>query len=115
MSQIGSSIEPFGGQKRKISGKGGGHQQEQHDLVETLMRGDIYNEGYYGAMSTFTAILGREACYSGKIVQADKLLKSGRDLAPGIDNFTIDSIPPAVPGSDGRYPVPVPGKYSPFA
>ena len=115
VSQIGSSIEPFGGQKRKISGKGGGHQQEQHDLVETLMRGDIYNEGYYGAMSTFTAILGREACYSGKIVQADKLLKSGRDLAPGIDNFTIDSIPPAVPGSDGRYPVPVPGKYSPFA
>ncbi len=115
VSQIGSSIEPFGGQKHKISGKGGGHQQEQHDLVETLMRGDIYNEGYYGAMSTFTAILGREACYSGKIVQADKLLKNGRDLAPGIDNFTIDSIPPAVPGSDGRYPVPVPGKYSPFA
>ena len=38
-----------------IKGKGGGHQQEQHDLIEALMRGEVYNEGHYGAMSTFTA------------------------------------------------------------
>ncbi|MBN1851305.1 MAG: Gfo/Idh/MocA family oxidoreductase, partial [Pirellulales bacterium] len=44
----------------------GGHQQEQHDLIEGLMAGKIYNEGEIGALSTFTAILGREACYSAK-------------------------------------------------
>ena len=68
-----------------------GHQQEQHDLIEALMRGEIYNEGEYGAKSTFTAILGREACYSGKVVKWDELLEKGRELAAGIDNYTLDS------------------------
>lgn len=92
-----------------------GHQQEQHDLIEALMAGKIYNEGEYGAKSTFTAILGREACYSGKVLKWDELLAKGRDLCPGIDNYTLGSQPPAMPGEDGKYPVPVPGKYNPFA
>jgi predicted dehydrogenase len=93
----------------------GGHQQEQHDLIEALMAGEIYNEGEYGALSTFTAILGREACYSGKVIKWDELLQKGRDLAPGIDQYTMATTPPTLPGSDGRYPVPVPGEYDPFA
>ncbi|MFK7739982.1 MAG: Gfo/Idh/MocA family protein [Planctomycetota bacterium] len=93
----------------------GGHQQEQHDMIEALSRGEIYNEGEYGAMSTFTAILGREACYSGKEIKWDELLARGRELAPGIDNYTMDSTPPTMPNKSGLYPVPVPGKYSPFA
>jgi myo-inositol 2-dehydrogenase/D-chiro-inositol 1-dehydrogenase len=100
----------------KFAGKSlNGHQQEQHDMIEALMRGEIYNEGEYGAKSTFCAILGREACYSGKVVKWDELLTKGRDLAPGIDNYTLDSEPPTMPGPDGAYPHPVPGKYSPFA
>ncbi|HBV61552.1 MAG TPA: oxidoreductase [Rhodopirellula sp.] len=91
-----------------------GHQQEQHDLIEALMRGEIYNEGEYGAKSTFTAILGREACYSGKVIKWDDLLTRGRELAPGIDNYTLDTPPPVLPGEDGLYPVPVPGEYNPF-
>ncbi len=93
----------------------GGHQQEQRDLIAALTRGDIYNEGRYGAMSTFCAILGREACYSGKELRWDDLLERGRELAPGIDTYTMDSVPPAVKGADGLYPVPRPGKYNPFA
>ena len=94
-----------------------GHQQEQHDLIEALMRGEIYNEGEYGAKSTFTAILGREACYSGQEIEWDDLMAKGRELAPGIDNYTLDTPPPpsAAPGPDGKYPVPVPGVYDPFA
>lgn len=101
----------FGGENQR------GHQQEQNDLVATLARGDIYNEGEYGAKSTFTAILGREACYSGKIVKWDELLKNGRDLCPEIDNLSLDSEVPesARPDGNGEYPIPVPGQYSPFA
>jgi myo-inositol 2-dehydrogenase/D-chiro-inositol 1-dehydrogenase len=100
----------------KFSGNSpGGHQQEQHDLIEALMAGKIYNEGEYGAKSTFTAILGREACYSGKVIKWDDLLAKGRDHAPGIDKYTLDSTPPAERGPDGRYPVAVPGKYNPYA
>jgi myo-inositol 2-dehydrogenase / D-chiro-inositol 1-dehydrogenase len=93
----------------------GGHQQEQHDLIEALMRGEIYNEGEYGAHSTFTAILGREACYSGDRLKWDDLLTRGRDITPGIDTYTMDSVPPCAPNEEGNYPVPVPGQYNPFA
>ena len=79
------------------------------------MRGEIYNEGEYGAKSTFTAILGREACYSGKVITWDKLLAEETELAPGIDDYSFDSIPPTQPGPDGKYPVPVPGKHNPYA
>ena len=100
----------------KFSGKSpNGHQQEQHDLIEALMAGKIYNEGEYGAHSTFTAILGREACYSGKVIKWNDLLEKGKDICPGIDGYTMDSTPPTVKGADGKYPVPVPGKYSPYA
>ena len=93
----------------------GGHQQEQHDLIEALMRGEIYNEGEYGAKSTFTAILGREACYSGKVLKWDDLLKKGTDMCPGIDEYTLKSTPPTLPDENGAYPHPLPGKYNPFA
>ncbi len=110
------SGEIFGPNAWKYSGsKLNGHQQEQHDLIESLMAGKIYNEGEYGAYSTFTAILGREACYSGKVVKWDELLAKGRDLCPGIDEYTIDTPPPTMPDEKGFYPVPTPGKYSPFA
>ena len=91
-----------------------GHQQEQHDLIEALTRGEIYNEGEYGAKSTFTAVLGREACYSGKVIKWDDLLEKGKNWTPGIDEFTVKSPPPAVRGKDGRYPGPLPGIYDPF-
>ncbi len=114
-SRIGHSITEFGKKMERIRGKGGGHQQEQHDLIESLMAGKIYNEADYGAMSTFTAILGREACYSGKSINAAKLLASGRDYCSGIDKYNSDTNPPAMKGPDGNYPVAVPGQYKPFA
>jgi predicted dehydrogenase len=92
-----------------------GHQQEQHDLIEALMRGDIYNEGDYGARSTFTAILGREACYSGRELNWDDLLANGRDYSPGIDQYTLQSTPPAAKGANGKYYAPLPGIHNPFA
>jgi len=114
-AQVGSRIQPFEGDQYRTKGRGGGHQQEQHDLIETMMKGEIYNEGDYGAKSTFTAILGREACYSGQVVKWDDLLAKGRDYCPGIDNWTLESAPPVIPGKDGKYPSPVPGQHNPFA
>jgi myo-inositol 2-dehydrogenase/D-chiro-inositol 1-dehydrogenase len=114
MSKVGSWIEPFGAPRMKIKGKGGGHQQEQHDLIEALMKGEIYNEGDYGAKSTFTAILGREACYSGKSLKWDDLMKRGKDYCPGIDQYQFDSEPPVVKDEQGLYPVPLPGVHNPF-
>ena len=113
--KLASVISQFGKDPIPVRGKGGGHQQEQTDLIEALTKGEIYNEGEYGAKATFTAILGREACYSGRELKWDDLLNKGRDYCPGIDNWTVDSDPPAMKGADGKYPVPKPGSWNPFA
>ncbi len=113
--KLASVISQFGKDPIPVRGKGGGHQQEQTDLIEALTKGEIYNEGEYGAKATFTAILGREACYSGQQLKWDDLLNRGHDYCPGIDNWTVDSDPPAMKGEDGKYPVPQPGKWDPFA
>ena len=86
--KLASVINQVGKDPLPIRGKGGGHQQEQTDLIEALGKGEIYNEGEYGAKATFTAILGREACYSGRQLEWDDLLNRGRDYCPGIDNWT---------------------------
>ena len=112
---VARAIYPFEGDPIRCTGAGGGHYQEQKDLVEALHKGEYYNEADYGAMSTFTAVLGREACYSGKEITADELMKKGRDYAPGIDDYTFSTTPPVVPDENGEYPVPAPGVYRPFA
>ncbi len=99
----------------KFSGKRvSGHQQEQTDLAADLRAGRRgANEGYYGANSSMTAVLGREANYSGKVVRWDDLVKKGKDLAP--DKIDWDDPAPVVKKENGDYPIPRPGVYSPFA
>jgi myo-inositol 2-dehydrogenase / D-chiro-inositol 1-dehydrogenase len=83
------------------------HHQEIHDLFAALRRGDIYNEGDYGAESTMTAILGRMATYSGKVITWDQAIASTLDLSPA--EYSFSATPPVVPDANGRYPIPVPG------
>ena len=83
-------------------------------MIAALMNGDTYNEGEYGAKSTFTSILGREACYSGQILKWDDLLANGKELAPGIDQYTFDTVAPTQPNAEGLYFVPTPGNYKPM-
>ena len=103
-----SRIDGVDGKWRSKSPAIDAWHQEHHDLFAALRRGDIYNEGDYGAESTMTAILGRMATYSGKVVRWEEALNSGIDLSPAEYDFA--ATPPVVPNGDGFYPVPVPGK-----
>jgi predicted dehydrogenase len=86
-----------------------GWQQEQTDLIAALRRGETPNEGDYGAMSTMTAILGRMATYSGRLITMSDAMQSVLVEAP-VDSLTsMKDAPPVVPDADGRYPIPVPG------
>ena len=84
------------------------YHQEHHDLFAALRRGDIYNEGDNGAEATLTAILGRMATYSGKVITWDEAIASTLDLSPAEYSFT--ATPPVVPDANGFYPIPVPGQ-----
>jgi predicted dehydrogenase len=104
----GPEIHGPGGRWKSKAQKVDNHHQEHHDLFAALRRGEIYNECDYGANSTMTAILGRMATYSGKVVRWDEALQTGNDLSPAKYDFA--AAPPVVPNADGFYPVPVPGK-----
>jgi hypothetical protein len=55
-------------------------------------------------------ILGRMASESGQMITWEQAMASDLQLAPGLDNATMDSTPPVVPDAQGRYPVAIPGQ-----
>ncbi len=84
------------------------YQQEHDDFFDAILNNKPYNEGEYGAHSTMTAILGRMATYSGKMLEWDEALNSKVDLMP--EKLAWDALPKVLPGPDGLYPCAVPGK-----
>jgi len=87
---------------------GNGHQEEHHDLFAQLRRGEIPNEGEYGALSTMTAIMGRMCTYSGKELTWDQCLNSKVDL--GVKDFlSFSDEPPVKPDANGNYKIAMPG------
>jgi predicted dehydrogenase len=87
------------------------HYQVEHDLLFAAIRADKpYNETERSAKSCFTAILGRMACESGKMITWEEGFASSVELAPGLENLTVDSDAPVMPDATGKYPVAMPGQ-----
>jgi len=84
-----------------------GHQIEHDDLFAALAAGKPYNEAGYGADSSMTAILGRMASYSGKVVKWDEAVNSKLDLSP--KEYRWDAEAPVKPGPGGIYACAIPG------
>ncbi len=61
---------------------GNAYEQEHFDLVKAIRNNDEYNEGWYGATSSFTAVLGRMATYSGQRVLWDEPWQKARRRCP---------------------------------
>ncbi len=89
-----------------------GYQQEHSDLVTAIKDGTKLNDGWHGANSTMTAILGRMATHSGQLVEWDEAIKSEERLMP--EHFAMDGPPPITVREDGFYPVDLPGLYRPY-
>ena len=84
--------------------------QHEHDLLFAAIREDTpYNETQRCAYAAMTGILGRMASESGQDVTWDEAINSDVELAPGLDQLTMDSTPPVQADADGNYPVALPG------
>jgi predicted dehydrogenase len=84
--------------------------QHEHDLLFDAIRNNKpYNEAERSAYGAMTGILGRMAAESGKMITWEQALASNIELAPGLDNYTMDSEPPVKPDAQGGYPVAMPG------
>ncbi len=105
-------IETYGGDRWRFEGQDSAHYQMEHDVLFDAIRSEIpHNEAENGAYASLTAIMGRMACYSGKEVTWDQALNSKRILAPEVDELTWDTLPKSLPGEDGEYAIPTPGRY----
>lgn len=85
-----------------------GHQLEHYPLFDAIRNNKDHFEAETGAYSTMTAILGRMATYSGKVVEWDEAMTSNLKLVPDIRNW--QDTPPVMPDDEGWYPVAVPGQ-----
>ena len=98
---------------QELQGNGkDGYKQEHVDLINAIRKGDKLNDGWHGATSSFTAVLGRMATYSGQVVNWDDAVAKGPDEMP--KKFAFDADPPAMLDKNGNYPQPVPGVYKPY-
>lgn len=83
------------------------YQVEHNELFAAIRNGGHINNAEYGAKSTMTALLGRMATYSGKVITWDEAINSEKSVMP--DKLGWEEAPPVVPKKNGLYPVPVPG------
>jgi predicted dehydrogenase len=82
--------------------------QVEHDvLIEAIRQDKPHNDVEHGARSTMTAIMGRYASYSGKMVSWEQALNSEVRLAP--EHYAFDATPPVVADAAGNYPCAIPG------
>src|SRR6266566_914715 len=91
--------------------RGGGknpYQQEHDDLFDAIRNNKPYGEVEFGAHSTMTAIFGRMATYSGKVLEWDDAINSKLSVMP--QHFAWDAETPNKPRNDGWYEHAVPGK-----
>ena len=105
--------------KRSVSNGGGPklesgnpYDQEHVDLVKAIRKDAKLNEGWFGAGSSMTAVLGRMATYSGQVVKWDDAVAKGPSESP--ERIAWDAKPRHVPGEDGMYPFPMPGVYKAY-
>jgi predicted dehydrogenase len=94
----------------EFKGKERNQYQIEHDLLfEAIRKDQPYNETTRCAYAAMTGILGRMAAESGQEITWETALASDLELAPGLDQCTMDSEAPIKPDAQGQYPIAMPG------
>jgi len=73
------------------------YQVEHIELFKSIRSGNVISDAENGAKSTMTAIMGRMATYSGKILTWDEVLNSDVRLFPDERDIDWDKNPPDGP------------------
>jgi predicted dehydrogenase len=85
------------------------YQNEWNDLVDAIRDDKPYNEVARGVEASLVSSMGRMAAHTGREITFEEMLNCDHEMAPGIDQLTMDSPAPLPPDASGRYPVPQPG------
>jgi predicted dehydrogenase len=86
------------------------YQMEWDDLIAAIRDNKPYNETERGTEASLQCVLGRMAAHTGQVITRDEVLKVDHEFAPNADALTLDSPSPLAADSDGKYPIPQPGR-----
>ena len=85
------------------------YQLEHDKFFKSIRDGKPINDAEHGAKSTLTAIMGRMATYTGKLISWDEALNADDNMIPL--EISWHSNPPSLPDINGKYKIPKPGLY----
>lgn len=85
---------------------------EWEDLVAAILSNTPYNEAKRGAEASLVTAMGRFAAHTGKTVTFDEMLACPDDLTAGVESLADGSPAILQKGPDGKYPVPMPGRFT---
>lgn len=77
------------------------YQQEHADFIASIRKGEPISELKMVAESTATAIMGREAAYTGRVVTFDEIVNGTVSIAPPALDLTASLATPPVPMPGG--------------
>ncbi len=80
-------------------------------MIDAIRQDKPYNEVKRGAEASMVSSMGRMAAHTGQVITWDDILNSEHEFAPQVDKLTMSSPAPLLAGSDGKYPVPMPGIF----
>ena len=60
-------------------------------------------------LSTYMAVMGQIAAYTGKPVTREQVLAADFEFEPNVADVTLDMAPSTLPDETGNYPLPLPG------
>ncbi|MDI9637422.1 Gfo/Idh/MocA family oxidoreductase [Kamptonema cortianum] len=88
------------------------YQNEWDALVTAIRSNQPFNEVKRGVEASLVSSMGRMAAHTGQEITFDQMLNCPHEFAPDVDKLTTDGEAPLAAGSDGRYPVPQPGRVT---
>ncbi len=85
------------------------YQNEWEDLIAAIRDDTPYHEVEYGIEASMLCNMGRMAAHTGREITYEQALNCEQEFGAGVDQLTMDSASPLMPGDDGLYAVPEPG------
>ncbi len=85
------------------------YQNEWNALIDAILDDKPHNEVERGVKASLVTSMGRMSAHTGREITYEEILNCPHEMAPGLDQLTMDSPAPLQLGPDGRYPVPMPG------
>jgi predicted dehydrogenase len=86
------------------------YQLEWEHFTDAIRNNKPYSEVERSVEASLVTAMGRMSAHTGQIITRDQMLNCQHEFAPNADKLTLESPAPLKSLSNGKYPVPEPGR-----